>query len=271
MVLAVDYGQGVSDAWSAVATFIPKLVVFLLILLVGWLVAKAVEKILGKVLQRVGFDRWVERGGVKRALAGSRYDAAGILGRIVFYTILLFTLSVAFGVFGPNPISNYLGAVISYLPRLFVAILSLIVAAAIAAAVKGLIQNTIGGLSYGNLVANVASVLILLIGVVAALNQLEIAPAVVNAVLYAALAALAGIAIVAVGGGGIRPMQQRWERALARYDEEKRRIAEHVRQAPSVRQQAERAAAAARPTQDGSGSGSGATAVDYPYGSGPRH
>ena len=61
MVLAVDYGQGVSDAWSTVATFIPKLVAFLVILLIGWLVAKAVEKILDKVLERVGFDRWVER------------------------------------------------------------------------------------------------------------------------------------------------------------------------------------------------------------------
>jgi|SRR4051794_37684745 hypothetical protein len=263
MVLAVDYGQGISDAWSTVATFIPKLAIFLVILLVGWIIAKIVEKILDKVLQRVGFDRLVERGGVKRALASSKYDAASILGRIVFYAILLFTLSVAFGVFGPNPISDYLGAVIGYLPKLFVAVLILIVAAAIAAAVKGLIQNTLGGLSYGNVLATAASALILVIGVVAALNQLEIAPAVVNAVLYAALAAIAGIAIVAVGGGGIRPMQQRWERALTRYDEEKPRIAEQARRPPSVRRQAEQATGALRPDRDGQVAGATATRRDY--------
>ena len=262
VVLAVDYGQGVSDAWSTIATFIPRLVAFLVILLIGWLVAKAVEKILDKVLERVGFDRWVERGGIKRALANSKYDASSILGRIVYYAILLFTLSVAFGVFGPNPISDYLGAVIGYLPKLFAAILILVIAAAIAAAVKGLIENTLGGLSYGKILANAASVLILVIGVVAALNELQIATAVVNAVLYAALAAIAGIVIVAVGGGGIRPMQQRWERALTRYDEEKPRIAEQARRAPSARQQAEQAYAQAQPGTDGRYQGNGSTASD---------
>jgi len=265
VVLAVDYGQGVSDAWSTVATFIPKLLAFLVILLIGWLVAKAVEKILDKVLERVGFDHWVERGGIKRALANSKYDASSILGRIVYYAILLFTLSVAFGVFGPNPISDYLGAVIGYLPRLFAAILILVIAAAIAAAVKGLVENTLGGLSYGRLLANIASAVILVIGVVAALNQLQIATAVVNAVLYAALAAIAGIAIVSIGGGGIRPMQQRWEATLNRYDEEKPRIAEQARRAPSARQQAERAHAHARPATDSRRSTDGSTAADQDY------
>lgn len=260
MVQAIDYDQGLNNAWSTVATFIPKLAAFLVILLVGWLVAKAVEKILDKVLERVGFDRWVERGGVKRALANSKYDASSILGRIAYYAILLLALSVAFSVFGPNPISDYLGAVIGYLPKLFVAILVLVIASAIAAAVKGLIENTLGGLSYGRVLANAASGLILVIGVVAALNQLQIATAVVNAVLYAALAAAAGIAVVAVGGGGIRPMQQRWERALARYDEEKPRIAEQTRQAPSVRTQADQAYSAAQPG-DSRYSGDGSTAA----------
>ena len=173
----------------------------------------------------------------------------------MYYGILLFTLSVAFGVFGPNPISDYLGAVIGYLPRLFAAILILVIAAAIAAAVKGLIENTLGGLSYGRTLANAASGLILVIGVVAVLNQLQIAATVVDAVLYAALAAAAGIAIVAVGGG-IKPMQERWERTLTRYDEEKPRIAEQARRAPSARQQAEQAYAQAQPNGRPSGGAS---------------
>jgi hypothetical protein len=271
VVQAVDFGRGVEDAWSTVAAFVPKLVAFLVILLVGWLVAKAVEKILDKVLERVGFDRWVERGGIKRALATSKYDASSILGRLVYYAILLFTLSTAFGVFGPNPVSDYLGAVVAYLPKIFVAILILVIAAAVAAAVKGLIENTLGGLSYGRVLANAASAVILVIGVVAALNQLQIATAVVNAVLYAALAAIAGIAIVAVGGGGIRPMQQRWERTLTRYDMEKPRIAQQAQLAPSPREQAQQAyqrAQAHDGSQPGYGLDSGASVVGDQYGQG---
>ena len=261
MVEAIDYQTGINDAWSNIATFVPKFVVFLLILVIGYFIAKAVSKILTKVLQRVGFDGLVERGGVKKALEKSQYDAAGILAKIVFYAIMLFVLSTAFGVFGPNPISDYLRAVIAYLPLVFVAILILVVSAAIAAAVKGLIQNSLGGLSYGKTLANAASAVILALGVIAALGQLHVAENVVNAVLYATLAAIVGVVIVAVGGGGIRTMSERWERAAASYDAEKPRIAEAARNAPSVKHQAQQARNQAQQyagRNDGRSSGSSA-------------
>ncbi len=260
MAEAIDYQTGLNDAWSSIATFVPKFVVFLLILLIGYFVAKAVSKILAKILQKVGFDDLVERGGVKKALEKSQYDAAGILGKLVFYAIMLFVLSTAFGVFGPNPISDYLRAVISYLPLVFVAILILVVAAAIAAAVKGLIQNSLGGLSYGKTLANAASAVILALGVIAALGQLHVAENVVNAVLYATLAAIVGVVIVAVGGGGIQTMSRRWENVAASYDAEKPRIAEAARNAPSVKQQADQAKQRAQQySADGDGHSRGAS------------
>ena len=174
---------------------------------------------------------------------------------------MLFVLSTAFGVFGPNPISDYLRAVISYLPLVFVAILILVVASAIAAAVKGLIENSLGGLSYGKTLANVASAVILALGVIAALGQLHVAENVVNAVLYATLAAIVGVVIVAVGGGGIKTMSQRWENVAAGYDAEKPRIADTARNAPGVKQQAAQAKNKAQEfAQDGSGNGSTAGA-----------
>jgi len=239
MALAVDIERGISDAWSTVASFVPRLLAFLVILVVGLVVAKALEKVVDKVLERVGFDRWVERGGVQRALAGSRYDASSILARLVYYTVVLFTLSTAFGVFGDNPISDYLGLVIAYLPKVFAAILLLVVAAAVAAAVRTLVQGSLGGLPYGRVLAAAASAAVLALGVVAALNQLEIAPEVVNAVLYAVLAAIVGVVVVAVGGGGIVPMRQRWERALARAEAE----------APRVRAETRRTSAPAAPPE----------------------
>lgn len=249
----VNFGRGLDAAWQHVASFVPKFVAFLVILVVGYIIAKVLEKLLAKVLQRVGFDRLVERGGVKKALANSKYDAAGILGRLVFYTILLFTLSTAFGVFGTNPVSTYLRSVVAYLPKVFAAVIILIVAAAIAAGVKGLIQNTLGGLSYGRLLGSLAAAFILTLGVIAALDQLNIARNVVNAVLIAALATIAGIAIVAIGGGGIGPMQQRWQSALSRYDQEKPRMQQAVSSAPGVKEQAQQAAAQVKQQHGGEG------------------
>ncbi len=255
--LAIDYKTGLNNAWSNIATFIPKLVVFLIILVVGYLIAKAIAKILTKVLQKVGFDELVERGGVKKALAKSEYDAAGILSQVVFYAIMLFVLSTAFGVFGTNPISGYLHSVIAYLPLVFIAIVILVIGAAVAAAAKALIENSLGGLSYGTLLANVASSVIIALFAIAALDQLHIAQNVVNALLYATLAAVVGVVIVAVGGGGISTMSARWQAMADKYDQEKDNMRAQVRSAPSIREQAQQAKAKA---QSAAGSDSAGTA-----------
>src|SRR5687767_14558292 len=124
MVLAaIDFEGGLEEAWDSIITFLPKLLGFLLIVGIGYIVAKAVEKLLDKVLERVGFDRLVERGGLRTMLAKSRLDASSILARIVFYVVFLFVLQLAFGVFGPNPISDLLEGIIAFLPKVFVAIL----------------------------------------------------------------------------------------------------------------------------------------------------
>ena len=246
-VQGINFRAGWDNAWGAVANFVPKFLAFLVILIIGYIVAKVIAKILTKVLQKVGFDRLVERGGIKRALADSQYDAAAILSKIVFYAIMLFVLSTAFGVFGSNPINDYLRAIIAYLPLVFVAIIIIVIAAAIAAGAKLLIQNSLGGLSYAKVLANCASALILALGVIAALDQLHFAQNVVDAVLYAALAAIVGIAVVAVGGGGIKTMSERWQRTADKYDQEKPRIAEAARNAPSMKEQGRQAMHQAQP------------------------
>jgi hypothetical protein len=162
-------------------------------------------------------------------------------------------------VFGNNPISTYLHAVIAYLPLVFVAIITVIIASALAVAAKALIENSLSGMSYAKVLGNVASGLILAFGIIAALDQLHVASNVVNAVLYAALAAVAGV--VVVGGGGIRTMSRRWEAVAGRYDEEKPKIAEPARNAPSIKDQARQAKDMAASNAGGDGgaaSGNGA-------------
>jgi hypothetical protein len=263
-VQAVDWQGGVSDAWTTVATFVPKLVFFFVVLLVGWLIAKALAKITDSVLERVGFDRAVERGGIKQAMAKSKYDASDIVAKLVKYAVLLFTLVIAFNVFGPNPISQLLQDVIAYLPRIIVAIVIIVVASAIAKVVKDLVSSVLGGLSYGNVLANIASIFILFLGVVAALNQVGVATAVTTPVLITILATIGGVIVVGVGGGLIRPMQSRWEQWLTSAEREKDNIRAQVRRGDSLGEQA------ARIGQDyadhaGAGSSSGATSAEGMY------
>ena len=102
----------------------------------------------------------------------------------------------------------------------------IVVAAAIATAVKSLIEGSLGGLSYGKTMANIAAIIILGLGVIAALNQVGIATTVTTPVLVAVLATLAGVLIVGVGGGLIKPMQQRWEGYLSAAEAQAPRVKE---------------------------------------------
>jgi hypothetical protein len=217
---AIDIGGGLSSAWTSVANFVPKLVAFLIILLIGWIIARVLRAVVATVLRKVGFDKVVERGGLKDTLARGDWDAAELIARVVYYAILLIALEVAFGAFGPNPISNILTTIVAWLPRLIVAMLIIIVVGAIARVVRDLVTRLLANVSYGRLLGTIAAVFIWGLGIIAALNQIGIATSVTMPVLITVLATIGGVVIVGMGGGLIRPMQQRWETWINRFENE---------------------------------------------------
>jgi len=272
MLIAVEWSQGIEDAWSDIASFVPKFVGFLIILVVGYFIAKFIAKAVGAILERVGFDRAVERGGVKKALERSKYDASDLVGKLVFYALFLIVLTMAFGVFGDNPISDLLAGVIAYLPKVIAAILIIVVASAIGAAVREVIDASLGELSYGKALANGVGAAILVVGIFMALNQLQLAPAIVSGLFYALLAIVVGVTVIAVGGGGVMPMRRRWENALAKYDEEKPKVQQASQGAKGrISERAQQRAEQAKPDDGGGrdgGARDGARALPDP--SGPR-
>ncbi len=237
------YTQGFEQAWIATIAFVPHLILAVIIGVIGYLVARFVGSAIQKVLHRSGFDRMVERGGVKQAMARSGYDVSDVIGKVAFWFVMLFVLQMAFGVFGPNPISDLITRMIAFLPNIFVAGLIIVITAAIATGVKDILQASLGGMSYGRAVAIGASIAILTVGVFAALNQLMVAPAIVNGLFYAILAVIAGSAIVAIGGGGIVPMQGVWRSGLANVQNQTPHIASAMETAPERMQHREQESA----------------------------
>jgi len=252
--------DALENGLSTVATFVPRLLLFLVILIIGIIVAKVLAKAVNAILERVGFDRAIERGGIAKAMEKSKYDPSDILAKIVYYAVLLFTLQLAFSAFGPNPISELLTGIIAFLPKVFVAIIIVVVAAAIAAAAKSLIEGTLGGLSYGKALANIAAVFILGLGIIAALNQVGIATTVTMPVLIAVLGTIAGILIVGVGGGLIKPMQTRWEGYLTKAEAEAPRIKAEADSSPGVKDQARAATQQMKSSSSGTSSAGTSTA-----------
>jgi hypothetical protein len=142
----------------------------------------------------------------------------------VFWAVFLIALQLAFGAFGPNPVSDLLHGLIVYLPRIFVAVVILVIASALAKVVTDMLTAALATVSGGAWIARAAGAAILIFGIFAALNELQIAPEIVNGLYYAILVAIVGAFIVAVGGGGVRTMQRYWERASTSVESKGREI-----------------------------------------------
>lgn len=217
---AVDFGAGVTSAFAAVMRFVPRFVAFVVILVIGWLIARALATLIARLAARFGFNRLIERGGLRGVLERGRLDAGGFVAKLVYYAVLLVTLQVAFGVWGPNPVSTVLTGVVAFIPKAIVAIVIIVVAAAIARALRDLVAAALGALSYGRLLANLTAAVVLFLGIIAALNQVQIATTVTQPVLITVLATIGGILVVGVGGGLVRPMQDRWQGWLGTLERE---------------------------------------------------
>ncbi len=232
----VNAFSGWDVALMNTVAFVPKLLGFLVVLVIGWLVAKLLGKLVDKLLTKVGLDNAVEKSGIKEALEKSGSRPSQIAGRIVFFMSLLFVLHVAFGMFGPNPISDLLTRVIAFLPNVIVAIALVVVAAQIAAFVREIISATLGGLSYGKMLSNLAAFAIVIVGVFAALTQLNIAPEIVLGLYYAMLAIVVGVSVVAIGGSGVLALRPRWDTALNKLDQEVPRVKDEIRMGQTISQ-----------------------------------
>src|ERR1700682_5288218 len=205
--------NSLSNALTLIVNFIPRLIGFLIILLVGWIFATLVSKALTLVLRKVGFDRMSERIGLTRfeGRMGVHMDSAGILGKIVFWFILLIFLVPGADALGVPAVSNILNQLVAYIPNVFVAILVLFLGALAATVVADLVRGATASASMGNpnLFATIARFAIIGFASLIALGQLQLAPALLNE-LFGALVAAAAIAFGLAFGLGGQDTARKW-------------------------------------------------------------
>jgi len=217
MTVFSNFGEAVisalGHALDLLLVFIPLLLGFLLILLVGYLIATALSKAVTFLLRKIGFDNLANRIGLSRLeqSMGVRLDPAGVLGKIVFWFIFLVFLVPATNALGLTAVSGILNTMIAYIPNLFVAILVLFLGTLAATFVADIVRGTTAAANVGNpnIFANVARYAILGFAALIALEQLQIAPALLNILFTAIIGALAIAFGLAFGLGG-QDAARRW-------------------------------------------------------------
>jgi hypothetical protein len=125
-----------------------------------------------------------------------------IIGTIVFWFLFLGAFAIAVSQLGIEALDNFVQAIVAYLPNVVVAILIFVIAGAVAAAVSGLVSRTLGDTPTGKIAGTAAPVLIMGIATFMILDQLNIAPAIVEITYIALLGSVALGMAIAFGLGG---------------------------------------------------------------------
>ncbi|MDQ3059263.1 MAG: small-conductance mechanosensitive ion channel [Pseudomonadota bacterium] len=194
---------------AAMALFfsaIPKILGFVVIVIVGWLVASLIEKAVAAILRTIRFNELAKRSGLSDFVTkmGTNSDAAGVLGAVVKWFIRLIALVVAFDALGLPAVSDVLRQLLLWLPNVVVALVVLVIGGLLASALGNVVRGAAAKSALDNpdLLARVASGLVWAFAIVVAVNQIGIATALVNTLFMAVVGAVALALGLAFGLGG---------------------------------------------------------------------
>ena len=201
----------------SVGDFLPRLALALLILVAGWIVAKMARFAIAKGLRAVNFNVLTERAGMDGFLrdGGIRSDTTDIIALLVYWLVILATLVIAFNGLGLTYITDLLGRVILFLPKVMVALLILAFGAYFARfignAVTAYCRNV--HLQDSDILGRLAQYAIIAFVVLIALDQVNIGGDIVRQTFLIMLAGVVFALALAFGLGGkewASEMLERW-------------------------------------------------------------
>ncbi len=205
---------------SAIGTFIaylPNLVAAVVLLVVGWLIAMAVDRIVVRVLKMVGFERAVHSAGLDTYVqaAGPKVTTSGILGQIVRWFVFLLFVQAASNVLRLPILGSTVNTVLLFLPKLAVALAIVVVGVWLARVASAALRRSMSGKQGGAPAGLTLFVRFAILGfaLIAAVSQVGIAPVIVNSLFIALVASVALAVALAFGLGGREVagrIAQRW-------------------------------------------------------------
>jgi hypothetical protein len=224
---AIEVGDSLQQGVDAFFEFVPNLIAFLVILVVGYFIAKIVKGIISKALEKLGLDRALHESDageyVERVSPGAK--PSNLVGAVGFWLIFLFVLTAAIGALQIPAVTTFMNQVLAYLPNVIAAVIIFVLAAAIAGAVGGAVHKLMGDTATGRLLRAAAPSLIMVIAVFMVLNQLKIAEEIVTITYAALLGSVALGMALAFGLGGRevagRMLEDAYDKGQEKVDEAK--------------------------------------------------
>src|SRR5918996_4616540 len=207
---------------EAFFAFVPQLIGAIVILIVGYIVAKILQAVVTRLLQGIGFDGWMERGGIKQFFdrAQTNQTPASVIGTLVFWFVFIIAITMAADALGIPQVSEVLAQLIAYIPSIIAAILILVLAALLANFLAGIVRGATGS----DLLSNIARYAIIIYAAFAAITELGVAVQLTAPTFLIVLGAVALAAAIAFGLGSRGVARNIVEKAYERRDEAKQTL-----------------------------------------------
>ncbi len=222
--------EPMKEVFSKFKEFSPNILATLTILLVGILFARIMKAVLLRVLRAVKFDSWSDRMGLTVVMRKGDLWAkpSEAVGSIVFWLLLIVSLLTGLSALKIHAIDNLVAQFFLYLPRAFSAVLILvfgyIIAGFIGRAV--LIMAVNSGYHYAKLLAEAVRLLLTVLILAMALEQLQVAPGIVVAAFSIIFGGIVLALAISFGVGGIDAARRMIEKEEER--KEGKKDIEHI-------------------------------------------
>ena len=199
-----DILSSLQSAFTTFLSYVPQVIGALLVLIIGYIIARLIRAGISRLLRKVRVDEKLTHGQGGEYVA--RFSPQGrpsqLVGLVVQYVLMVFVIVSAIGTLNIPAVTGFMNQVLAYLPNVIAALLIFLIAAAIAAAVGGLVHRTMGDTPTGRVARSAAPTLVMAIAVFMILNQLGIATVIVTATYIALIGAVALGSALAFGLGG---------------------------------------------------------------------
>jgi small-conductance mechanosensitive channel len=200
------FTRSLQDLWYGVASFVPNLILALVIFAIGWVLALLIEKLVESLFKALKVDAALKSAGMEDVVkrAGHNLNSGLFVGAFVKWFIIIVFLMASFDVLKLNQVNGFLRDVVNYLPTVIVAILILMVAVVVANAMQKLVvaSSRAANIKSAELLGRITKWAIWIFAILTALFNLGIAPALIQTVVMAVFAGLALAIGLAFGLGG---------------------------------------------------------------------
>ena len=191
---------------NEIAIALPKIIGALIILIIGWIIAKLLKRLFVKLLRMVRFNFLTEKSGIEKFLkeGGVKTDSIEILGTLLYWIIMLIVIMATLNSLNLTAASALFNEIMLYIPNIAVAIVILIIGIYLARMVSQIVKTSLKSMQdkTSDLISHISYVVIIIMTIFLTLGQLNIAQNIVSSAFIIVFGAICLALALAFGLGG---------------------------------------------------------------------